>query len=88
MNTADDIQVVTFRVGPQDFALRHPPDRAHPALRAPARRLRHRNFWKGVVPYAGGAIPVVDLRKRLDSTPRSGRRPGSWSSTSATSGLR
>ena len=66
MNSADDIQVVTFLVGSQEFAfdilqieriLRYEPP--SPLPRAPA-------FLEGVVPYAGGAVPVVDLRKRFE----------------------
>jgi purine-binding chemotaxis protein CheW len=63
---ADDIQVVTFRVGPQEFAfdilqieriLRHEP---------PARLPQAPEFLEGVVQYGGGAVPVVDLRKRFE----------------------
>jgi purine-binding chemotaxis protein CheW len=66
MNTADDIQVVTFRVGFQEFAfdilqieriLRYEPPA--PLPRAP-------EFLEGVVQYGGGAVPVVDLRKRFE----------------------
>ena len=66
MNAADDIQVVTFQVGSQEFAfdilqieriLRYEPPA--PLPRAP-------EFLEGVVPYAGGAVPVVDLRKRFE----------------------
>ncbi len=66
MNTSDDMQVVTFRVGPQEFALdisqverilRY--ERPSPLPNAP-------DFLEGVVRYDGGAIPVVDLRKRLE----------------------
>lgn len=66
MNTADDIQVVTFRVGDQEFAfdilqieriLRHEP---------PARLPQAPGFLEGVVRYGGGAVPVVDLRKRFE----------------------
>lgn len=65
MTTADDVQLVSFRVGPQEFALdilqvqrilRH--QVPAPLPQAPA-------FLEGVVPYEGGAVPVVDLRKRL-----------------------
>jgi len=65
MISGDDVQIVTFRVGPQEFAfdilqieriLRHQP--ASPLPQAP-------DFLEGVVPYAGGSVPVVDLRKRL-----------------------
>ena len=66
MTTEDEIQVVAFRVGPQEFALdilqverilRY--ERPSPLPKAPA-------FLEGVVRYEGGAVPVVDLRKRLE----------------------
>jgi purine-binding chemotaxis protein CheW len=66
MNTADDVQVVTFLVGPQEFAfdilqieriLRYEP---------PARLPQSPGFLEGVVQYGGGAVPVVDLRKRFE----------------------
>jgi purine-binding chemotaxis protein CheW len=64
--TGDDIQLVSFRVGTQEFAfdilqveriLRHV---------APAPLPKAPDFLEGVVPYEGGAVPVVDLRKRFD----------------------
>jgi purine-binding chemotaxis protein CheW len=64
--TEDEIQVVAFRVGPQEFALdilqverilRY--ERPAPLPQAPA-------FLEGVIRYEGGAVPVVDLRKRLE----------------------
>lgn len=66
MATEDEIQVVAFRVGPQEFALdilqverilRY--QRPSPLPKAPA-------FLEGVVRYEGVAVPVVDLRKRLE----------------------
>jgi purine-binding chemotaxis protein CheW len=66
MITGDDVQVVTFRVGVQEFAfdilqiqriLRYEPP--SPLPQSP-------EFLEGVVPYAGGAVPVVDLRKRFE----------------------
>jgi purine-binding chemotaxis protein CheW len=66
MTTADDIQLVSFRVGTQEFAfdilqveriLRHTPPA--PLPQAP-------EFLEGVVPYEGGAVPVIDLRKRFE----------------------
>lgn len=66
MITGDDVQVVTFRVGAQEFAfdilqieriLRYEPP--SPLPQSP-------EFLEGVVPYAGGAVPVVDLRKRFE----------------------
>jgi purine-binding chemotaxis protein CheW len=64
--TGDDIQLVSFRVGTQEFAfdilqveriLRHV---------VPAPLPKAPDFLEGVVPYEGGAVPVVDLRKRFD----------------------
>lgn len=66
MNAADMIQLVVFRVGDQEFAceilqvervLRY--EKPAPVPKAPV-------FLEGVVPYAGGVVPVVDLRKRLE----------------------
>jgi purine-binding chemotaxis protein CheW len=66
MNSADDIQIVTFRVGFQEFAfdilqieriLRYEP---------PARLPQAPEYLEGVVQYGGGAVPVVDLRKRFE----------------------
>jgi purine-binding chemotaxis protein CheW len=66
MNTADDIQLVTFLVGPQEFGfdilqieriLRYEP---------PARLPQAPEFLEGVVRYEGAAVPVVDLRKRFE----------------------
>ena len=64
--TGDDIQLVSFRIGTQEFAfdilqveriLRHA---------APAPLPRAPDFLEGVVPYEGGAVPVIDLRKRFE----------------------
>jgi purine-binding chemotaxis protein CheW len=64
--TGDDIQLVTFRVGSQEFAfdilqveriLRHV---------APAPLPKAPDFLEGIVPYEGGAVPVIDLRKRFE----------------------
>jgi purine-binding chemotaxis protein CheW len=66
MNTGDDVQVVTFRVGRQEFAfdilqveriLRYSPP--SPLPKAP-------QFLEGVMPYGETAIPVIDLRKRFE----------------------
>jgi purine-binding chemotaxis protein CheW len=66
MNTADDIQVVTFRVGSQEFAfdilqveriLRY--SQPSPLPKAP-------DFLEGVMPYGDTAVPVIDLRKRFE----------------------
>jgi len=66
MNTGDDVQVVTFKVGRQEFAfdilqveriLRYTPP--SPLPQAP-------EFLEGVLSYEGSAIPVIDLRKRFE----------------------
>jgi purine-binding chemotaxis protein CheW len=66
MNTGDDVQVVIFRVGRQEFAfdilqveriLRYSPP--SPLPKAP-------QFLEGVLPYGEGAVPVIDLRKRFE----------------------
>ena len=66
MNAGDDVQVVVFRVGPQEFALdilqverilRYSPP--SPLPKAP-------EFLEGVMPYGNGAVPVIDLRKRFE----------------------
>ena len=66
MNTGDDVQVVTFRVGRQEFAfdilqveriLRYAPP--SPLPKAP-------QFLEGVMPYGETAVPVIDLRKRFE----------------------
>lgn len=66
MNTGDDVQVVTFKVGRQEFAfdilqveriLRYSPP--SPLPKAPL-------FLEGVMPYGEGAVPVIDLRKRFE----------------------
>ncbi|HJR15378.1 MAG TPA: chemotaxis protein CheW [Gemmatimonadales bacterium] len=66
MNGGDDIQVVTFRVGRQEFAfdilqveriLRYTPP--SPLPKAP-------QFLEGVMQYGDGAVPVLDLRKRFE----------------------
>ena len=66
MTTDDDIQLVSFRVGPQEFAF----DilQVERILRpvSPAPLPRAPEFLEGVVPYEGGAVPVVDLRKRFE----------------------
>jgi purine-binding chemotaxis protein CheW len=66
MDSGDDIQVVTFKVGRQEFAfdilqveriLRYSPP--SPLPKAPL-------FLEGVMAYGQGAVPVIDLRKRFE----------------------
>ena len=66
MSTGDDVQLVAFKVAGQDFAfnifqveriLRY--EAAAPLPKAP-------EFLEGVLRYQGAAIPLIDLRKRLN----------------------
>jgi len=66
IDSEDEIQVVAFRTGPQEFALDILQverilrwEQPTPLPKAPA-------FLEGVIPYEGDAVPVVDLRKRLE----------------------
>jgi purine-binding chemotaxis protein CheW len=66
MNDGDDIQVVTFRVGPQEFAFDILQVERILRYTAPSPLPRASNFLEGVMPYGDGAVPVLDLRKRFD----------------------
>jgi len=66
MNPGDDIQVVTFRVGAQEFAFDILQIERILRYEAPAPLPRAPEFLEGVVQYAGTAVPVVDLRKRFE----------------------
>jgi purine-binding chemotaxis protein CheW len=66
MNIADDIQVVVFRVGPQEFALDILQVERILRYQTPAHLPKAPDFLEGVVRYEGGVVPVVDLRKRLE----------------------
>ncbi|MGH7530304.1 MAG: chemotaxis protein CheW [Gemmatimonadales bacterium] len=65
MTDGDEVQLVAFKIGGQEFAfnifqveriLRYEPPA--PLPKAP-------DFLEGVLSYQGGAVPLVDLRKRL-----------------------
>ena len=66
MITGDDVQVVTFRVGTQEFAFDILQIERILRYQVPAPLPQAPEFLEGVVPYAGGAVPVVDLRKRFE----------------------
>ena len=63
--TGDEIQIVTFRVGSQEFGLNV--FQVERILRyvQPAMLPNAPEFLEGVVPSGGSVVPVVDLRKRL-----------------------
>ncbi|MEP6571122.1 MAG: chemotaxis protein CheW [Gemmatimonadota bacterium] len=65
MTTADELQFVTFRVGSQEFALNIFQVERILRYSKPASLPKSPDYLEGVVPYAGGVVPVIDLRKRL-----------------------
>jgi purine-binding chemotaxis protein CheW len=66
MNDGDDIQVVTFRVGPQEFAFDILQVERILRYTAPSPLPKASKFLEGVMPYGDGAVPVLDLRKRFE----------------------
>ena len=64
-NSGDDVQLVTFKVGGQDFAFNIFQVERILRYEAPAPLPKAPDFLEGVLQYQGGAIPLVDLRKRL-----------------------
>lgn len=64
--TADEIQVVIFRVGPQEFALDIFQIERILRYERPATLPNAPAFLEGVVQYGDSVVPVVDLRKRLE----------------------
>jgi len=62
----DEIQVVIFRVGSQEFALDIFQIERVLRYEAPARLPSAPAFLEGVVAFGDGVVPVVDLRKRLE----------------------
>ena len=63
--TGDDVQLVTFRLGGQDFAFNIFQVERILRYEAPAALPKAPDFLEGVLQYQGTAIPVIDLRKRL-----------------------
>jgi purine-binding chemotaxis protein CheW len=64
--TGDDIQVVAFRVGRQEFAFDILQVERILRYSAPSPLPKAPQFLEGVLPYGGGAVPVIDLRKRFE----------------------
>ena len=67
ITSGDDIQLVTFKVGGQDFAFNIFQVERILRYEAPAPLPKAPEFLEGVLQYQGAAIPVVDLRKRLSA---------------------
>jgi purine-binding chemotaxis protein CheW len=65
MTSDDDIQVVIFRTGTQEFALEISQVERILRYQRPAALPDAPDFLEGVIPYGDGVAPVVDLRKRL-----------------------
>ncbi len=66
MPTDDEIQIVVFRVGDQEFALDIFQLERILRYERPSRVPHAPDFLEGVVGYGDGVAPVVDLRKRLE----------------------
>src|SRR5256884_4090705 len=65
MSADDDVQLVTFKVAGQDFAFNIFQVERILRYEAPAPLPKAPDFLEGVLRYHGGAVPLVDLRKRL-----------------------
>lgn len=63
--TGDEIQIVCFRVGTQEFGLNVFQVERILRYEAPARLPRAPEFLEGVLQYQGDPVPVIDLRKRF-----------------------
>lgn len=61
----DEVQLVVFRVGSQEFALEISQVERILRWRRPAPLPGTPGFLEGLVSHEGGVVPVVDLRKRL-----------------------
>jgi purine-binding chemotaxis protein CheW len=66
MMSGDDIQLVTFRVGTQEFAFDISQVERILRYEVPAPLPQAPAFLEGVIPYGSGAVPVIDLRKRFE----------------------
>ena len=63
--SGDEVQLVTFQVGGQDFAFNIFQVERILRYEAPAPLPKAPEFLEGVLQYQGSAVPLVDLRKRL-----------------------
>jgi purine-binding chemotaxis protein CheW len=66
MTTGDDVQLVTFRVGRQEFAFDILQVERILRYSAPSPLPKAPGFLEGVMPYGDSAVPVIDLRKRFE----------------------
>jgi purine-binding chemotaxis protein CheW len=65
MTAEDEVQLVTFKVAGQDFALNIFQVERILRYEAPAPLPKAPDFLEGVLQYQGTPVPLVDLRKRL-----------------------
>ncbi len=65
MITGDEIQIVSFRVGDQEFGLNVFQVERILRYERPAALPKSPDFLEGVVTFEGVPVPVIDLRKRL-----------------------
>jgi purine-binding chemotaxis protein CheW len=66
MTTGDDVQVVVFRVGRQEFAFDILQVERILRYTVPSPIPKAPQFLEGVMPYGDSAVPVIDLRKRFE----------------------
>jgi purine-binding chemotaxis protein CheW len=66
MSQGDDIQVVVFRVGGQEFAFNIFHVQRILRYEKPARLPKAPRFLEGVLQEQGAMVPVIDLRKRFE----------------------
>jgi purine-binding chemotaxis protein CheW len=66
MMTGDDVQLVTFRVGRQEFAFDILQVERILRYSAPSPLPKAPSFLEGVMPYGESAVPVIDMRKRFE----------------------
>ncbi|HEV8304710.1 MAG TPA: chemotaxis protein CheW [Gemmatimonadales bacterium] len=64
-SAGDDVQLVTFRVGGQDFAFNIFQVERILRYEAPAPLPKAPEYLEGMLQYQGAAVPLIDLRKRL-----------------------
>ncbi len=65
MSAGDEVQIVTFRLGGQDFAFNIFQVERILRYQRPAALPKAPDFLEGVVSFANTVVPVVDLRKRV-----------------------
>jgi purine-binding chemotaxis protein CheW len=66
MTAGDEVQLVTFRLGGREFAFHVFDVERILRYQEPTRLPKAPRFLEGLLPYGGGLIPVVDLRKRVE----------------------